>query len=192
MLLSEESLNEPLKFIDGAKESSTLTLNNTGTSKFPEERFDTTGMFHWAPDRTLEEAILDHKQKHEFTNHVIACIFADKESPLIGLRNFVLPLRASNFFYDELKPIIFIGHKEFLVKEWRSITNFPKIFIIDVNMLFENNIVGQDLISFKGLVCQQALLRLIDKRIFISIFLNLHTKKSKLLCVNIEVNFLCI
>ena len=37
------------------------------------------------------------------------------------------------------------------------------LFIIDVNMLFENNIVGQDLISFKGLVCQQALLRLIDK-----------------------------
>ena len=26
--------------------------------------------------------------------HVVVCLFADKDSPLIGLRNFVMPLRA--------------------------------------------------------------------------------------------------
>ena len=77
--------------------------------------------------------MLDGTQKHEFANHVIACVFADKESPLIGLRNFVLPLRASNYFYEELKPIIFIGSKEFLKKEWKSIHNFPKLYVLDVS-----------------------------------------------------------
>ena len=97
-----------------------------------EEKFDTTGMFHWSEEQTLDDLMLDCNQKHEFTNHVIVCVFADKESPLIGLRNFVLPLRASNYFYDELKPIIFIGNKEFLSKEWKSIANFPKIYAIEV------------------------------------------------------------
>lgn len=96
-----------------------------------EENFDTTGMFHWLPEKSIDDAMLDPNEKHEFKNHVIACIFAGKSSPLIGLRNFVLPLRASNYFYDELKPIVFVGQKEFIQKEWKSIANFPKIFIIE-------------------------------------------------------------
>ena len=102
--------------------------------KIVEEKFDTTGMFHWTEEQNMERCMLDGTQKHEFSNHVIACIFADKNSPLIGLRNFVLPLRASNYFYEELKPIIFIGNKDFLLKEWKSIHNFPKIYVLDVNI----------------------------------------------------------
>jgi potassium large conductance calcium-activated channel subfamily M alpha member 1 len=101
-----------------------------------EEKFDTTGMFHWTEEQIIEECMLDSTQKHEFSNHVIACIFADKNSPLIGLRNFVLPLRASNYFYEELKPIIFIGNKDFLSKEWKSIHNFPKVYVLDVNIYY--------------------------------------------------------
>jgi potassium large conductance calcium-activated channel subfamily M alpha protein 1 len=101
-----------------------------------EEKFDTTGMFHWTEEQIIEECMLDGTQKHELSNHVIACIFADKNSPLIGLRNFVLPLRASNYFYEELKPIIFIGNKDFLSKEWKSIHNFPKVYVLDVNIYY--------------------------------------------------------
>lgn len=97
-----------------------------------EEKFDTTGMFHWSEERSIQDAMLDITQKHEFSNHVILCIFADKSSPLIGLRNFVMPLRASNYFYEELKPIIFIGNKDFLSKEWKTICNFPKIYVVEV------------------------------------------------------------
>ncbi|KAI3422659.1 hypothetical protein GPALN_013157 [Globodera pallida] len=41
--------------------------------------------------------------------HVVLCLFADKDSPLIGLRNFIMPLRASNFHYHELKHIVIGG-----------------------------------------------------------------------------------
>jgi hypothetical protein len=90
-------------------------------------------MFHWTEEHKMEDCMLDATQKHEFSNHVIACVFADKTSPLIGLRNFVLPLRASNYFYEELKPIIFIGNKDFLNKEWKSICNFPKIYVLEAS-----------------------------------------------------------
>lgn len=107
--------------------------NNNLNLERVEEKFDTTGMFHWTEEQDIDECILDGTQKHEFSNHVIVCTFADKASPLIGLRNFVLPLRASNYFYEELKPIIFIGNKDFLVKEWKSIHNFPKLYVLDVS-----------------------------------------------------------
>jgi hypothetical protein len=100
------------------------------------ERFDSTGMFHLGDEQLFESCVLDSNKKHSYTSHVIVCIFAEPNSPLIGLRNFVLPLRASNYYYDELKEIIFIGNKDFLFKEWKSICNFPKIKILPVNFLF--------------------------------------------------------
>jgi potassium large conductance calcium-activated channel subfamily M alpha protein 1 len=43
-----------------------------------------------------------------------------------------MPLRASNFDENELKPIVFIGNITFLRKEWRHICNFPKVYLVDV------------------------------------------------------------
>lgn len=90
-------------------------------------------MFHWTEAQSFDSCMLDPTKKHSFVGHVIVCVFATANSPLIGLRNFVLPLRASNYHYDELKRIIFIGNKDFLFKEWKSIINFPKIYILPVN-----------------------------------------------------------
>jgi potassium large conductance calcium-activated channel subfamily M alpha protein 1 len=109
-----------------------ISSNGNGNSN---ERFDSTGMFHLGDEQLFENCILDSNKKYSYTSHVIACIFAEPNSPLIGLRNFVLPLRASNYYYDELKEIIFIGNKDFLYKEWKSICNFPKIKILPVNIL---------------------------------------------------------
>lgn len=72
--------------------------------------------------------------KCELKNHVICCIFAEESSPVIGLRSFVMPLRASNFDENELKPIVLIGNTAFLKKEWRHICNFPKVYLVDVNI----------------------------------------------------------
>ena len=44
--------------------------------------------------------------KCELTNHVICCVFAEESSPVIGLRSFVMPLRASNFDENELKALL--------------------------------------------------------------------------------------
>ena len=97
------------------------------------EKFDSTGMFHWVPEQNIEQNTIKPNKKHLFTNHVIVNIFADPNSPVLGLRNFVLPLRASNYHFDELKPIIFIGDLVFLEKEWKSICNFPKLYILPVS-----------------------------------------------------------
>jgi potassium large conductance calcium-activated channel subfamily M alpha protein 1 len=101
----------------------------------PDERFDSTGMFHLGEEQDFNDCILDTSDTtKKYTSHVIACIFAEPNSPLIGLRNFILPLRASNYFFDELKEIILIGNKDFLYKEWKSICNFPKIKILPVSL----------------------------------------------------------
>lgn len=98
-----------------------------------EEQFDSTGMFHYVKQQDFKNCLLNSSNKYSFVHHVIVCIFAEPDSPLIGLRNFVLPLRASNYHYDELKHIVLIGNQEFLFKEWKSICNFPKIHIFPVS-----------------------------------------------------------
>ena len=90
-------------------------------------------MFHWVKETSISDRTIKPERKYLFTNHVIVCIFADPNSPVLGLRNFVLPLRASNYHYDELKPIILIGNLVFLEKEWKSINNFPKIYVQPVS-----------------------------------------------------------
>ena len=67
------------------------------------------------------------------SNHVVVCLFADAHSAVIGLRNLIMPLRASNFEYEELKFVVLVGDKEYIRKEWKSICNFPKISILGVS-----------------------------------------------------------
>jgi len=69
------------------------------------------------------------------TNHVVVCLFADAHSALIGLRNLIMPLRASNFDYDELRQVVIVGDKDYIRKEWRSLCNFPKITILGVRLV---------------------------------------------------------
>ena len=71
-----------------------------------------------------------------FSNHVVVCLFADAHSPLIGLRNLVMPLRASNFLLSELKHVVIVGDKEYIAKEWKGLCNFCKITIINVSSFF--------------------------------------------------------
>ena len=66
--------------------------------------------------------------------HVVVCLFADHDSPLIGLRNLVMPLRASNFHYHELKHVVIVGAVEYLRREWQNLQNFPKISVLDVGI----------------------------------------------------------
>uniref|UniRef100_A0A8D2LIK0 Potassium calcium-activated channel subfamily U member 1 n=1 Tax=Varanus komodoensis TaxID=61221 RepID=A0A8D2LIK0_VARKO len=63
-------------------------------------------------------------------DHIVVCVFGDATSTLIGLRNFVMPLRASNFTFSELKYIVFLGSLEYLQREWEFIQNFPKLALL--------------------------------------------------------------
>ena len=64
--------------------------------------------------------------------HVVVCLFADPESSMIGLRNLVMPLRASNFHYHELKHVVLVGNTDYIKREWKTLQNLPKISILDV------------------------------------------------------------
>nr|XP_046232156.1 calcium-activated potassium channel subunit alpha-1 isoform X3 [Scatophagus argus] len=96
------------------------------------KRYDSTGMFHWCPPRDIEKVILTRSEAAMtvLSGHVVVCIFGDVKSALIGLRNFVMPLRASNFHYHELKHIVFVGSLEYLKREWETLHNFPKVSIL--------------------------------------------------------------
>ena len=67
---------------------------------------------------------------------MVVCLFADPDSPLIGLRNLVMPLRASNFHYHELKHVVIVGAVEYLRREWKTLQNLPKISVLNVCKYF--------------------------------------------------------
>ncbi|XP_042624566.1 calcium-activated potassium channel subunit alpha-1 isoform X22 [Cyprinus carpio] len=96
------------------------------------KRYDSTGMFHWCPSKDIEKAILTRSEASMtvLSGHVVVCIFGDVTSALVGLRNLVMPLRASNFHYHELKPIVFVGSLDYLRREWETLHNFPKVSIL--------------------------------------------------------------
>ncbi|XP_052123890.1 calcium-activated potassium channel slowpoke [Frankliniella occidentalis] len=98
-----------------------------------EMKYDSTGMFHWSPARSLEDCILDRNQAAMtvLNGHVVVCLFADPDSPLIGLRNLVMPLRASNFHYHELKHVVIVGSVEYIRREWKMLQNLPKISVLN-------------------------------------------------------------
>ncbi|XP_048007399.1 calcium-activated potassium channel slowpoke isoform X5 [Leguminivora glycinivorella] len=98
-----------------------------------EMKYDSTGMFHWSPAKNLEDCILDRNQAAMtvLNGHVVVCLFADPDSPLIGLRNLVMPLRASNFHYHELKHVVIVGSVDYIRREWKMLQNLPKISVLN-------------------------------------------------------------
>ncbi|XP_051779701.1 calcium-activated potassium channel subunit alpha-1a isoform X15 [Erpetoichthys calabaricus] len=96
------------------------------------KKYDSTGMFHWCPSKDIEKVILTRSEAAMtvLSGHVVVCIFGDVKSALVGLRNLVMPLRASNFHYHELKHIVFVGSLEYLRREWETLHNFPKVSIL--------------------------------------------------------------
>ncbi|XP_060077745.1 calcium-activated potassium channel subunit alpha-1-like [Ylistrum balloti] len=114
---------------------------DAGPSEEP-RKFDSTGMFHWCQSRPLEDALMD-RDKASVTvlcNHVVVCLFADANSPLIGMRNLVMPLRASNFHYAELKHVVIVGNLDYLRREWKTLQNFPKLTVLPGSPLNRANL----------------------------------------------------
>ena len=66
-----------------------------------------------------------------FAGHVVVAVFAEPDSPLLGLRNLVMPLRASNIPYTDLRHVIILGNKEWLSREWPLLRNLPKVSMME-------------------------------------------------------------
>ncbi|CAF0949052.1 unnamed protein product [Adineta ricciae] len=141
--------------------------------KLPKEdvsSFDSTGMFYYTSPRSLDDATLStdalrmyrttdregsSPPKHPlcFRDHIIVCLHADQSSAGIGLRNFVLPLRASSFQRDELPTIIFVTNRSYIESEWDTLSTFPDIYILDGS---PNNPYNLKLISIHD--CRQCVI----------------------------------
>uniref|UniRef100_A0A034VC34 BK channel n=1 Tax=Bactrocera dorsalis TaxID=27457 RepID=A0A034VC34_BACDO len=140
---------EVKKLMPTSRSSGTGTQNQNGGVSLPagiaddqskdfdfektEMKYDSTGMFHWSPAKNLEDCILDRNQAAMtvLNGHVVVCLFADPDSPLIGLRNLVMPLRASNFHYHELKHVVIVGSVDYIRREWKMLQNLPKISVLN-------------------------------------------------------------
>ncbi|VDL97305.1 unnamed protein product [Schistocephalus solidus] len=127
--------------------------DSTGSNRTEREVsvFDVTGVYHWTRKRSIEEAILPNNLDIPSTisketaqaymqNHILVCLLAAPSAPLLGLRSFVLPLRASNIEQRQLRPIVFLGDLEFLRQEWQEISNFPKVFLLPGSPLSRKNL----------------------------------------------------
>ena len=55
-----------------------------------------------------ESAVEIKKLKADVKDHVVLCVFADETSPLLGLHNFLLPLRSKYMPKDKLKPVVIV------------------------------------------------------------------------------------
>ncbi len=99
----------------------------------------------------LEKAILNPDIAFESTaarpnvdikDHIILCMFADENSPLLGLHSFLKPLRSTKLPPELVKPIVIVSNKEFVQKEWAIIRNIPQVYVVVGNPLRWKNLTS--------------------------------------------------
>ena len=69
----------------------------------------------------------------DFKDHIVVCLNATGDSPESGLINFIMPLRSSCLNAREIKDIVIVSNPDHVAKEWREISNFPRIYIVPVS-----------------------------------------------------------
>ena len=76
-------------------------------------KFDSTGSFHWCPSKSLDEVMITRQEANVtmFAGHVVIAVFTEEESNPVGLRTLVMPLRASNIAYNDLRHVIIVANK---------------------------------------------------------------------------------
>ena len=73
--------------------------------------------------------------QQKLSGHVIVGLFNDlQSSPILGLCNFLRPLRASNIPKAELMPIVIVGDRSVIEKEWHLLQNFPEVYVKNVSI----------------------------------------------------------
>ncbi|XP_055331309.1 calcium-activated potassium channel slo-1-like isoform X2 [Paramacrobiotus metropolitanus] len=97
-----------------------------------ESMYDSTGMFHWVPLRTMGSATVNRKKAATatFKRHIVVCVLSQEKSQIIGLSSFIFPLRSSVIPAKELLDIVVLGDPKFLEKEWKYLYNLPGIYIV--------------------------------------------------------------
>ena len=80
------------------------------------------------PHQALTPRILDEDMP--LNSHIVLCLFANEQSPIIGLKNFLEPLRSQSIPREQIKTVVIITNRVFLEKEWELINIFSDIYLV--------------------------------------------------------------
>ena len=151
---------------------SSLESDKQTTLEFNTEcNYDSSASFHYCPQRSIDDCILkrDSQLLNGLTDHIIIGLLADRNSPLIGLKNLVLTLRSEslnicqyfrhfmwNFWYffdrtsnissNELKNVLIVGNIDFIRREWSELENIPEVYVFDGSVLCRDHLYDINLI----------------------------------------------
>ena len=89
-------------------------------------------VYYYCTERDFKDALV---KKTNVKDHVVLCTFCLQESDSLSLRSFISPLRACFLNKHELKPIVIIGNKYCIQRNWSEIAEFDDVFVIDGNPL---------------------------------------------------------
>ena len=108
----------PLKTTDTSTQPSPALALSEAETRSGKMLYDSTGNFHWCPAREFTATLVSRQEAEEakFSGHIVLAIFAEEDSTSLGLRNLVMPLRASNIPYNELRHVVILGNHSFLIK----------------------------------------------------------------------------
>lgn len=96
----------------------------------------------------LEEKILNpdplsieaSRPRPDIHDHIVLCLFADRNSPLLGLQSFLKPLRSKRLSKKSIKPVVVICSREFIEREWPIIRHIPELYVVEGSPLLWTNL----------------------------------------------------
>ena len=124
-----------------------LSMSQDSNSDF-EEAVEKFSIYLREPQR-LEKAILNpdldfnsssNLPEAALKDHIVLCVFANESSPLLGLHNFLRPLRSKYIPQEEIKPIVIVSNRQFLEREWPLIRKIPKVHLVEGSPLRWKNL----------------------------------------------------
>lgn len=91
--------------------------------------------------RLAEEASVRGSQRPtRLRDHIILCLFAKANSPLLGLYNFLKPLRNKHIPLENIKPVVIVCDRDFVQKEWPNICRIPQVYLVVGSPLLWKNL----------------------------------------------------
>ena len=152
-LKEEESLDVVASTVTGSPVSGLLTPIDAASAEkevecddYQKQEFVTCDPIHLEssilnPD-VFSRASPDPKADAELKDHIILCLFADKNSPLLGVHNFLKPLRSKHIPPESIKPVVVICEKDFIEKEWPILCDIPKVYLVAGSPLLWSNLIA--------------------------------------------------
>ena len=128
-----------LELSSGILDSSLENIGIVGQSSDEGNTLNEKRNMYMCPAQSIDIAIINPGSdvtdcalcaKVDMKDHVVLCVFANKNSAPLDLHNFLRPLRSHAIPQASTKSVVIIGNKKFLKKEWPQICMFPDVHLV--------------------------------------------------------------